>query len=390
MDTRFARFALFYFCYYAALGAYTPYVSRWVADMGHGAFVVGGMLGLWYATRILGPTLWLRLSGGSARPGRWLLGGAVLTLASFSAFTQTRSALALLAVMAVFGMFYNAILPQFEAMTLTALGPRGSEYGRIRLWGSIGFLLVASSLGWLLDRLGSSAFPWVTLSLLAAMVASAWPHRRDAPPARTETLGDAGHLWRRPGVRRFLLVALLMQVGFGAFYVYYTLHMRAQGFAGGTVGLLWGTGVLIEIAMFWQSPRLLERFGAAPLMSFCLGITALRWTVTALYAGSLPIMLLAQTTHAFSFAIFQASCMRQMVEFFPGHRAAAGQGLLYGFSSGVGGVIGAALATVMWRWHGGQAAFLAAAAVTAIAWLVYALRRPPAPPHRTTASPSAG
>lgn len=386
MDTRLARFALFYFCYYAALGAYTPYVSRWVNDMGHGAAVVGGMLGLWYATRIVGPAAWLRLARGSARPGLWLLAGALMTLASFAAFTQTRSAAALLAVMAIFGLFYNAILPQFEAMTLTALGARGADYGRVRLWGSIGFLLVASSLGWALDRLGSAAFPWLTLPLLAAMVVSAWPHRHDAPPARTDTFGDAGHLWRRPGVRRFLLVALLMQVGFGAFYVYYTLHMRAQGYAGGTVGLLWGTGVLIEIAMFWQAPRLLDRYGAAPLMSFCLAVTTLRWIATALCAGSLPIMLLAQATHAFSFAVFQASCMRQMVDFFPGHRAAAGQGLLYGFSSGVGGVLGAILATLMWRWHGGGAAFLAAAAVTALAWLVYALRRRPL----VTASPSAG
>jgi len=379
MDARLVPFAIFYFCYYAALGAYTPYIGRWVDALGHGGGVVGAMLALWYASRIVGPPLWARLAGDSERPGRWLLAGAGLTLLAFAGFTATRDALSLLAVMAVFGLFYNAILPQFEAMTLTALADRSADYGRVRIWGSIGFLVVASSYGWLLDRLGSRAFPWVTLPLLALMVGAAWPHRNDRPPPHAPALADAGHLWKRPGVRRFLLVAMLMQTGFGAFYVYYTLHLQAQGYGGTVIGLLWGLGVLIEIAMFWQAPALIARFGAPALMSFCLGITVLRWTATALFAASLPLMALAQCVHAFSFAVFQASLMRQMAEFFPGKRAAAGQSLLYGFSSGVGGVLGAGVAAAMWHWGGGRAAFLAGAAITALAWAVYAGRRKPRP-----------
>jgi PPP family 3-phenylpropionic acid transporter len=86
-------------------------------------------------------------------------------------------------------------------------------------------------------------------------------------------------------------------------------------------------------------------------------------------------MFAAQCLHAFSFAIFHACCMRQMSELFPGKHAAAGQGLLYGFSSGVGGVLGTGLAAALWEWRGGEAAFLGAAGVTAVAWLVYASRR---------------
>lgn len=374
MDADLRRYAAFYFCYYAALGAYTPYIGRWVAALGHGGYVVGTMLGLWYATRIVGPPLWARYVQRSARPGHWFVAGALLTLLCFSGFTLTRSAWSLFAVMTVFGLVYNAVMPQFEAMTLAALGTRSADYGRIRVWGSVGFLIVASTYGGLLDHLGSTAFPWVTLPLLAMMVGAAWPHRDDVPPEHLDSVSDAGHLWKRPGVRRFLLVALLMQAGFGAFYVFYTLHLAAHGHSGTVIGLLWGLGVLIEIAMFWQAPKLIARFGAPALMSFCIGITVLRWAVTAIFADSLSWMIAAQLTHAFSFAIFHACCMRQMADFFPGKRAAAGQSLLYGFSSGVGGVLGAGLSALMWQWQGGFAAFLAGAAVTALAWIVYALR----------------
>jgi PPP family 3-phenylpropionic acid transporter len=369
-------FALFYFWYYAVIGAYTPWVTRWVDSLGHSGYVVGAMLGLWYATRIIAPPAWAALTVRSARPGLWLVAGCALGLLSFAGFTLTRSVVALLSVMTVFGLFYNAVLPQFEAMTLTALGSDSHEYGRIRLWGSLGFLLVAGSYGALLDRLGDGAFPWLCLPLLIAALLAAWPHCNDRPPAHTATVADAGHLWKRPGVRRFLLVALLSQAGFGTFYVFFTLHLQDHHHDGLAIGILWAAGVLAEIAMFWFAPGLIARVGASRLLSICLAIGAIRWAVTALYADSFAILFAAQLTHAFSFAVFQSCCMQMMTQYFPGRRAAAGQSLLYGFSSGVGGVLGATVAAVLWRYGRGEWAFLGGAGLTTIAWLVYAQRRP--------------
>ena len=377
MHASLRPFAVFYFCYYAALGAYTPYVGRWVDAMGHGGFVVGAMLGLWYGTRIVAPPAWAALTGRSARPGHWFVAGCVATLLCFAGFLFTREPWPLLGVMAVFGLFYNAVMPQFEAMTLAALGPAPEQYGRLRVWGSVGFLLVAGSYGALMDQVGALAFPWLTLPLFLALALAAWPHRHDRPPPPAPGIGDAGHLFKRPGVRRFLLVAMLMQLGFGPFYVFYTLHLQAAGHAGMAIGALWAIGVLIEIAMFWQAPRLIARFGAGPLLSACLGVTVLRWVLVAAFAESFWVMALAQGTHALSFATFHACCMRLITDYFPGRRAVAGQSLLYGFSSGVGGVLGAGLAALMWeRVGGGPAAFAAGAVVTAVAWIVYALRKP--------------
>ncbi|KFN50893.1 MFS transporter [Arenimonas composti] len=374
MDATLRRFSLFYFAYYAALGAYTPYVGRWVDALGHGGYVVGGMLGLWYGTRILGPPAWAALSSRSTRPGEWFFAGCVLSLALFAGFVFTTSAWALLTVMALFGLFYNAVMPQFEAMTLTALGSRPERYGRLRVWGSVGFLLVAGSYGALLDVTGATRFPWLVLPLFVLLVAAAWPHRHDSPPPPDpNAMADAGHLWKRPGVRRFLLVAMLMQLGFGPFYVFFTLHLQAHGHAGAEIGALWAIGVIIEIALFWQAPKLIARFGAAPLLQLCIAVTAVRWAVVAFFADSLAVMAIAQAGHALSFAMFHACCMRLMADFFPGHRAAAGQSLLYGISGGVGGVLGAVMAAVAWESPGGgTAAFAAGAAACGLAFAIHA------------------
>jgi PPP family 3-phenylpropionic acid transporter len=370
------RYSAFYFFYYAGLGAFSPYIGRFVDALGHSGYVLGAMLALWYGSRIVGPPAWIALVNRSARPGLLLLAGCVATTIFFAGFTLEHSAIGLCVLMALFGLAGNPLLPQFEAMTLNALGERSAEYGRIRVWGSIGFLLVASSYGWLLDRIGAVNFPWLVLPLYVALVLAALPHRRATPPRGEAPARDFAALWRRPGIRRFLLVAMLMQMGFGAFYVFYTLHLQAAQHGGLAIGLLWGAGVLSEIAMFWLTPRMFARYGAQPLMSFCLAVTVLRWTATALFPANLPLMFAAQALHAFSFAIFHSCCMRQMAESFPGREAAAGQGMLYGFSSGVGGVLGALLSSALWEWRGGEAAFIGAALVVALAWVAYALRKP--------------
>ena len=74
----FRRYALFYLGYYGVLGAYTPYIGRWVSANGHGGYVVGAMLALWYGGRIVAPPTWARLSARSEFPGRWLVAGCVL------------------------------------------------------------------------------------------------------------------------------------------------------------------------------------------------------------------------------------------------------------------------------------------------------------------------
>jgi PPP family 3-phenylpropionic acid transporter len=375
MDASFRRYSIFYFCYYAALGAYTPYIGRWVTSLGHGGYVVGAMLGLWYGTRIVAPPLWTALLHRSKSPGSWFVAGTALTLVCFAGFTLSRSAWALLAVMTAFGFFYNAVMPQFEAMTLAALGADSHQYGRLRVWGSIGFLFVASSYGALLDRFGDPAFPWLTLPLLFATLLAAWPHRHDPAPVEQAESEPPVHLWQRPGVRRFLLIALLMQMGFGPFYVFYTLHMQAHGHTGLEVGSLWGLGVLIEIALFWQAPQLIARHGAQRLIMFCLLTTSLRWAATAWFADSLLLMAAAQLLHAFSFAVFHACCMRRMVDFFPGKMARHGQSLYFGFSSGVGGVLGAGMAAWMWELGGGAWAFTAGAIVVAAAALIQSQAR---------------
>ena len=366
------RLSSFYFFYYAALGAFTPYFSRWLDALGLGATLISSVFALWYGTRMLAPPLWGEASTRSPRPLLWLRTGAVLTVLCFAGFLFTRQSGSILAVMLCFAFFCNAIMPQFEALTLTALGPRRGEYSRIRVWGSIGFIAVVAVYGFAIDRVGALWLPAMMLPLLVGVAASAFA----APATPPHAEGDAGTTLlgalRRVQVRRLLLVALLVQIGFGPYYVFYTLHLGAHGHSTGTIGLLWGLGVIVEIGVFLSAPRILARYGAVLPMLVCIVASFARWGVIGVWPESLAMMAAMQIFHGLSFAMFHASTMQLVGEEFRGRSAGQGQGLLYGLSSGIGGVIGALGAGLAWNAGEGLAAFLFGAftciAALPIAW----------------------
>ncbi len=366
----------FYFWYYAALGAFTPFFARWLHELGLGGVAIGTVMAMWYLSRIVSPSAWSLLCARAEEPVRWLHVGAVLTALSFAGFLFAREFWALLAVMLLFGGFANAILPQFEAITLDRLGTHRERYGRIRVWGSLGFVVVAVGFGPLLDWTGNAALPALMLPLLAATVLAALATRGIGHPIETVAVPRLRDVLRRREVRDFLLIVLLVQVGFGPFYVLYTLHLGAHGHGGTVIGLLWGLGVVAEIGVFLLMPQLLRRWSTDTILRACIIATALRWAVVALVPQSLPVMLLMQGVHALSFGAFHAACMQRIGEFFPGRLGQKGQGLMYGFSSGIGGVLGALLAGGLWDLGGGLAAFLGGAVATAAALLL--ARRPAA------------
>ena len=374
------RLASFYFAYYAALGAFTPYWSLYLQSQGMGMAAISVLMSLWYATRIVAPSMWTTLAARSPRPIRWLHIGCVLTVLSFAAFLLPWKFAGLFAAMVAFCFFYNAVMPQFESITQSHLHGRTDLYGLIRVWGSIGFILVVAGYGALIDTLGAARLPWLMLPIFGALLASAWCNRYAEPPTVAMHEDDAGfrERLRRPEVIAFFAAAFLIQVSFGPYYTFFSIYLGEHGYAPTMQGVLWSIGVLVEIGLLFLSQRIFRRWGARRLLVFSLGITVLRWWVTAAWPDSLPVMVIAQMTHAFSFAAFFTAAMLLLADYFPGRHNGHGQGVFYGLSSGVGGVIGALLAGQLWRF-GGEAAFAVggfiALAAFGVAWH-WLLRKP--------------
>jgi PPP family 3-phenylpropionic acid transporter len=368
------RLAAFYFAYYAALGAFSPYWSLYLKARGQDVAAIGLLMSLWYATRIVAPSSWSWLAARSPAPVRWLRFGCVLVLASFTLFLLPLDFAGLFAAMCVFCFAWNAVLPQFEALTLSHLGTRSERYGRIRVWGSIGFIAVVASFGLVFDRISIAWLPLLMLPLYVALVASSFSNTYAAsattPTEATETVdGFRARLLRRE-VIAFFVVALLAQISFGPYYTFFSLYLEQHGYRPSALGAYWAIGVAAEIALFFASARIFRRWDARSVLTVALLSAALRWWVTALLPDTVPVMVLAQVTHALNFAALFAACMQLLVCYFPGRLNGHAQGVYYGFSSGIGGVLGAWLAGALWKLDNGRSAFLVAGGVAAIAALL--------------------
>ena len=282
--------------------------------------------------------------------------------------------------MLLFSIVYNAIMPQFEALTLAHLGARRSLYGRIRVWGTVGFGLTVTLGGALLEQVGYGQLVGLLLPVFAILLLVAWINREPADMASQAqpSLADLSERLRRPAVSLLLLVAMMMQMGHGPYYVYFAIYLDQLGFGPAWVGAYWAIGLGLEVAVFLLMPRVLARWSARRVMALCLLVAALRWLVVALLPTNVPLMLLAQAGHALTFGAFHAATMLLLAEHFPGRLGGQGQGLLYALSGGLGGVLGSLVAGWAWANWGGSGSFLAAALIAALAIGICPWLKPPA------------
>jgi len=363
---RYLDLSLFYFGFLGVLGLFTPYFSLFLDARGLSPLAISGLLSLWYLTRVVTPGAWAWLVGKSAQPIAWLRFAFAVSALAFIAMQAPLGTAGIAVLLLVFSALYNAIMPQFETVTLSHLGPGSTRYSSIRVWGSVGFVVAVIAGGWAVEHASAAWLPLYTVPWFALALASVW--RNDYGPWNREPAPPGGaalrHLVGRREVAVFLFAALLMQMSHGPYYIFYSLHLAGSGYSGRAIGLYWALGVVAEIAALLVMRSVLQHHSAARVMQVCLAAGCGRWLLTAFLPSSASAMALAQLAHALTFGAFHAASMQLVVRFFPGALVIRGQGLLYGFSSGVGGVLGGLAAGGFWHLGGGRAAFLFAALVS--------------------------
>ena len=299
---------------------------------------------------------------------RW---ACLATLLSFSGvYVAGNSYLGLALAGLVFSFFWNAALPQFEAVTLNHLGAQVHRYSRVRLWGSVGFVIAAVSSGYLVRDWGISVVPTLMLGLFAALWLNSLLAPDCAAALQTQPAPPLTQVLRRPAVIAFFTACFLNQAAHGPYYGFFSLYLENGGYSREFIGWLWGLGVTVEVGMFVWMHRLLPRFGPRRLMLAALALAALRWLLIGHFAHQLPILLFAQTLHAFSFGVFHAASIHLIHQFFPGSLQGRGQALYSSLSFGVGNAAGSLAAGYLWQGLGPAAMFDLAAALGVLGWWI--------------------
>lgn len=357
------RMALFFAATFAVTGVHLPFWPVWLAAQDQSPAAIGLLLAVGVWVRIVSNPLIADLadrSGQRRRPMLWLAWGS---LGVFSLFAVATGFPQLLLVSLLFGCLWAPLIPLGDDLALLIAYAEGRDYGRIRVWGSISFIVTASLAGWLLAGSGATGILWLLLGLLLAnaLVCRLLPDRRVTKPDRTLGL-PLRQLLRQRDYALFVLAAGLLQASHAVYYGFGSLHWRSAGLGDRLIGLLWSEGVLAEILLFAFSAGILRRIGPLNLLLLGAGGGIVRWTLTA--ATSDPLALVGlQLLHGLTFGAAHLGAMHYMARAVPPGLTASAQSL---YSALTGGIFlgGALILSGPLYAHAGGAAFLAMAAMS--------------------------
>jgi PPP family 3-phenylpropionic acid transporter len=174
---------------------------------------------------------------------------------------------------------------------------------------------------------------------------------------------------RQPELAWFFACVFFAVLAHHAMYAFFSLYLAELGYGKGTIGLIWALGVFVEVFWFWFQGRWFARMAAYHWLLLAAAVTALRFAAVAAFAGVPAVLVLAQCTHAITFAAQHTACIDVVNRHFGGRARGRGQALYavigYGFSGVLAGVAGGALVEAA----GFSAVFWAASAAGLIAVL---------------------
>jgi PPP family 3-phenylpropionic acid transporter len=365
------RLSGFYFFYFAFVGAMAPYWGLYLRSLEFNALQIGILMSLLQVMRIFAPNIWGHIADRTGRRVAIVQLAAVVCLITYLGVFVATGFWWLFAVMSLISFFWSASLPLVEATTLSHLRDRSDLYGKIRLWGSVGFILVVVGLGVALDHAPIRLLLWVVLALLVGIVLFSRLIPEKGVPLEDIEHVHIGSVLRQRRVLALLAAAILMAAAHGPYYTFFTIHLVDTGYSKTLAGWLWALGVVCEIGVFLAMPRLLAILRAETVLLFTLLAAALRFLLIGWAVEHLAVLLFAQTLHAFTFGAYHAAAISLVHSHFRGRNQARGQALYNSLAFGVGGTLGSLYAGAAWDRLGGALTYSIAAACALLAALVF-------------------
>lgn len=304
--------ALGYFTYFFSYGIFLPFWSVWLNGAGLTPETIGLLLGAGLIARFLGSLLIAPRVSDPSRLISALRILALLTLVLALAFWAGAHVAWLMVVMVGFNLFFSPLVPLTDALANTWQKQITMDYGRVRLWGSVAFVIGSALTGKLVSLFDYRAI-LVMLTLGIASMLLGMLLRPSVPPqGESRQQESAGWpAWRALVTQswRFLACVCLLQGAHAAYYGFSAIYWQGAGYSASAVGYLWSLGVVAEVVIFALSKKLFRRFSARDLLLLSAVCGVIRWALMG-WTTALPWLIVAQILHCGTFTVCHLAAMR--------------------------------------------------------------------------------
>lgn len=357
----------FYAAYFAFVGLYSPFLGPYLKSIGHQLDVIALALGLMQIMRVFGPLAWGWLADMTSR--RVLLMRIAVGFALFMSvltFLNDRSASHLILCLVVLNLSVSGLIPMADVHAMDVSCGDAGRYGRVRLFGSLGFILAVLGFGFWADFFGFVAFPlWVFVCLGLACL-STWclqeqRVQKDGAARHRATLRETFELLMPYDLRVFWLASFFMVLAHGVFYSFFSLYLIEFDYSESAIGGLWALGVMLEVAFFAFQNRVFAILDKRVWLLVSYLACGLRFALVALFPEVFWIVALSQCAHALTFAAHHTAAVIWLRERIPTGLQGRAQAMYATIAYGFGGTSGTFLGRWAWDFVSPSFAFWIAA-----------------------------
>jgi PPP family 3-phenylpropionic acid transporter len=371
-------FGSFFFLYFAYVGLVSPFASLFFLDRGFNVIEIAVLMSMLQITRIVGPFSWGWLSDYLSNRIGIIRFCACIAAIIFLMIFVLQSYAAFFVWMFLLHTILSSLMPLGESATVHALFKDHSfdkRYGRLRLWGSIGFIAMVLFAGELFQRKGIELYPVVGAVILILLALLTFRLHEPKMERRKMVKGELLLVLFNPDVRWFLLSGFFMIFAHAALYVFYSLYLADLGYDKFQIGLFWALGVAAEVIFFYFQSKVLSRLDAEVILQIAFGIGVFRFILIA-FSPLTWVLILAQLMHAGTFAAHHSAATKLLQRWFTGPLQARGQALMATVSYGLGGTLGGLVAGWLWDTTQPRNVFVMAALACGLAGMAIQKLRP--------------
>jgi len=320
------------------LGVSLPYFPLWLQWQGLTPFEIGLVTSVPLFVRIAATPMIGFAADRAQSVRRIVVIAAAFGLLSACILMASVGVWMILIFFTLFQISSLALMPLAEVAAMQGVREKGLDYGRMRLWGSVAFIVANIGGGWLIAAYGNATILPILIGGSVLSLVAGWylPERRAPETRSTKKMNwqDVQAALKHRGLLMIMLAGGIIQASHAVYYAFSAIHWQAQGIDGRWFGILWGVGVVAEVVLFAYAGQLLARIGAIAMIAIGALGAVIRWALMAA-DPSFVVLLVLQLLHGLTFGATHLGTVHAIQERVGADRAASAQALHSALSSGV-------------------------------------------------------